>query len=89
MNYIEVNLLEMPDIYGEDKIQSILSPFICPYNRDVENFIQSKAISFAKQRLAMTYLVFSKEESPLLSSSLSSPIFSSSKYKRLRKADFS
>ena len=58
MDYIELNLLEMLDIYGEDKLQSILSRFICPQNIDVENFIQSKAIGFARQRLAMTYLVF-------------------------------
>ena len=64
MDYIELNLLEMLDIYGEDKLQSILSRFICPQNIDVENFIQSKAIGFARQRLAMTYLVFSDEESP-------------------------
>ena len=55
MDYIELNLLEMLDIYGEDKLQSILSRFICPQNIDVENFIQSKAIGFARQRLAMTY----------------------------------
>ena len=33
----------------------ILSRFMCPQNIDVENFIQSKAIGFARQRLAMTY----------------------------------
>ena len=35
MDYIELNLLEMLDIYGEDKLQSILSRFICPQNIDV------------------------------------------------------
>ena len=64
MDYIELNLLEMLDTYGEDKLQSILSRFMCPQNIDVENFIQTKAIGFARQRLAMTYLVFSDEESP-------------------------
>ena len=64
MDYIELNLLEMLDTYGEDKLQSILSSFMCPQNKDVENFIQSKAIEFARQRLAMTYLVFSNTESP-------------------------
>lgn len=58
MDYIELNLLEMFDTYGEDKLQSILSRFMCPQNIDVENFIQTKAIGFARQRLAMTYLVF-------------------------------
>ena len=55
MDYIELNLLEMLDTYGEDKLRSILSRFMCPQNRDVENFIQSKAIDFARQRLAITY----------------------------------
>ena len=62
MDYIELNLLEMLDIYGEDKLQAVLSCFICPPNADVENFIQSKAIGFARQRVAMTYLVFSDEK---------------------------
>lgn len=66
MDYIELNLLEMLDTYGEDKINSILSRFMCQQNIDVETFIQSKAISFAKQRLAMTYLVFSANKSPEL-----------------------
>lgn len=64
MDYIELNLLEMLDIYGEDKLQSILSSFMYPQNKDVENFIQSKAVEVARQRLAMTYLVFSDEGSP-------------------------
>ena len=58
MDYIELNLLEMLDTYGEDKLQAILSRFMCPQNTDVENFIQTKAIDFARQRTAMTYLVF-------------------------------
>ena len=66
MDYIELNLLEMLDIYGEDKLQAVLSCFICPPNADVENFIQSKAIGFARQRVAMTYLVFSDEKLPEL-----------------------
>ena len=47
MDYIELNLLEMLDTYGEDKLQSILSRFMCPQNIDMENFIQTKAIGFA------------------------------------------
>ncbi|MDO4268702.1 MAG: N-acetyltransferase [Eubacteriales bacterium] len=66
MDYIELNLLEMLDTYGEDKLQAILSCFICPQNTDVENFIQTKAIEFARQRVAMTYLVFSDTPHPEL-----------------------
>lgn len=30
MDYIELNLLEMLDTYGEDKLQTVLSRFMCP-----------------------------------------------------------
>lgn len=66
MDYVELNLLEMLDTYGEEKLQAILSRFMCPQNKDVENFIQAKAIGFARQRIAMTYLVFSDRERPEL-----------------------
>ncbi|MCB6414247.1 N-acetyltransferase [Faecalimonas umbilicata] len=66
MDYVELNLLEMLDTYGEEKLQAILSRFMCPQNTDVENFIQAKAIGFARQRIAMTYLVFSDRECPEL-----------------------
>lgn len=59
MDYVELNLLEMLDTYGEEKLQAILSRFMCPQNTDVENFILTKAIGFDRQRIAMTYLVFS------------------------------
>lgn len=66
MDYIELNLLDMLNTYGEDKVQSILSCFMCPQNTDVENFIQTKAIGFSRQRIAMTYLVFSDSRQPAL-----------------------
>lgn len=68
MDYIELNLLEMIDTYGEEKLEAVLSRFMCPQNTDVENFIQTKtkAIEFAKQRIAMTYLIFSNSEQPEL-----------------------
>ena len=62
MDYMVFNLLELLDIYGEDTLSDILSDFMCPQNKDVENFIQTKAISFSQQRLAMTYLVFANVE---------------------------
>ena len=51
MDYIELNLLEMLDTYGEDKLKAFLSRFTCPQNTDVENFIQTKAIGFAQQKI--------------------------------------
>lgn len=31
---------------GENEVKGILSPFLCPLNKDVEDFIQNKAIEF-------------------------------------------
>ena len=82
MDYIELNLLEMLDTYGEDKLQSILSRFMCPQNIDVENFIQTKAIGFARQRLAMTYF------NPALSASIPGQELLSIACSKVREAQF-
>lgn len=57
--YIVANLSELIDILGEDTADSILSDFSCPINQDIENFLKHRATIFAKQRIAMTHLVFS------------------------------
>ena len=49
---------ELIDILGEDDTKSILSTFVCPLNKDVENFIKYKAIEFSKRDFSKTYLVF-------------------------------
>ena len=36
---------------------------MCPLNLDVEDFIQNKAVEFARQRIAITFLVFKENES--------------------------
>jgi hypothetical protein len=48
---------------GEDGVKPILSNFVCPLNKDVEDFIRYKAIEFAKQSIAPTHLVFSSFKS--------------------------
>lgn len=62
----EKNILDMLDLYGEDVCQRVLATFSCPLNRDVEDFIRNKAINFAKQRIAVTFLVFSKGSGQLV-----------------------
>ena len=62
INYIQTNILDMLSIIGEDACQSILSSFMCPLNPDVQDFIQTKAIQFAKQRIAISYLVFVNQD---------------------------
>lgn len=58
----QINILDMLDMYGEDSCREILSTFICPLNMDVTDFIHNKAIEFAKQRIAITFLVFRETE---------------------------
>ncbi len=62
----EINILDMLDMYGEEACQEIVSSFACPLNKDVEDFIRNKAISFAKQRIAITFCIFSKENGQLI-----------------------
>ena len=61
INYVQMNILDMLATIGEDTCQSILSSFMCPLNPDVEDFIHTKAIPFAKQRIAVSYLVFAEQ----------------------------
>lgn len=62
----ETNILDMIDLYGEEDCKSILSSFVCPLGKDVEDFIHNKAINFAIQRIAITFLVFMEKEDRLL-----------------------
>ena len=55
--YKVVNLKMMIEELGEDHTKEVLSRFSCPLNKDVEQFILSKAISFANQGWAQTHLV--------------------------------
>lgn len=62
MNYIQANVLDILENVGEDNCQKILSSFICPLNLDVEDFIRTKAIPFAKQKIAISYLIFVEQD---------------------------
>lgn len=53
-----MNLTDMIDMLGEDRVKSILSSFECPKNPDVEAFIRYKAIEFSKRNLAKTNVVY-------------------------------
>lgn len=58
----QINILDMLNMYGEAACTEILSTFICPLNIDVADFIHNKAIEFARQRIAITFLVFRETE---------------------------
>lgn len=64
--YKEVNLKTLIERIGEDRVREILSDFSCPLNKDVEQFIQLKAIEFAKQAIAATHLVFASYQGRLV-----------------------
>ena len=55
--YVQINIKNMVDTLGEDRAKSILSTFSCPLNKDVEEFLKTKAIEFSKQDIARTVLV--------------------------------
>jgi hypothetical protein len=42
---------------GEDRVTLLLSSFSCPLNVDIEGFLKRKAIGFARQGIAITYIV--------------------------------
>lgn len=63
----QANLHEMIDEIGEEATARILSGFLCPLNKDVEQFAREKAIMFAKNGFATPYLVFmSHQGKPVL-----------------------
>lgn len=65
--YKVANLAILIEELGEDAAKSILSAFSCPLNPDVEYFLRSKAIDFARQGWAQTHLVFaSYRQEPVL-----------------------
>lgn len=56
--YYQVNLQNMLEELGKDRVETILSDFSCPQNEDVEYFLKRKAILFSQQGFAKTFLVF-------------------------------
>ena len=52
------NLVDLLEAIGEDRTKSILSDFSCPLNKDIDDFLHTKAILFEKQGIAATHLVF-------------------------------
>ena len=57
MQVIIENILDMIENGGENELLNDLSAFSSPLNPEIEEFIRSKAIDFAKRKLSITYLV--------------------------------
>lgn len=56
-NFQVINILDMIESVGEDEVKSILSDFSCKKNPEIENFVKSNAVEFAKKKMSITYLV--------------------------------
>ncbi len=64
--YNIVNLQELTEEVGENRVKEILSNFSCPLNKDVEYFLQRKAIEFARQGIGQTHLVFTSYKNDIV-----------------------
>lgn len=66
--YAQVSLLDMIEQLGDnsDTLKRLISEFSCPLNKDVEKFFKTSAITFAKQNIAPTYLVFASYKGELV-----------------------
>lgn len=60
MNFKVINILDMIESVGEDAVSTALSSFSCSKNLEIENFVRNNAIMFAKQKMSITYLVYSE-----------------------------
>jgi len=60
--YVRVNLEDIVEQYGEDRAKSILADFSCEKNKDVDEFLKTKAIEFSKAGIAKTQLVYYIED---------------------------
>ena len=58
--FIFYSLQNLIEIYSTNQIKKLLKTFKCSVNKDIENFLHNKAITFEKKLRAKTYLLFDK-----------------------------
>ena len=73
-HFIQIKLNELIEAIGEEKVKSILSSFVCPLNKDVEDFLRNKAIVFSARNFAKTNLVFWEPDDQKLSVLTADPL---------------
>ena len=66
MKYRIDNILDLIREDGEERVAADLSSFSCAANIDIQNFLQLKAIDFAKKRISITHIAFDKETGDIL-----------------------
>lgn len=62
IGYNLVILKDLLETIGEDGVKSILSDYVCPQNKDIQDFLSNKAIEFEKQGISTTYLIFASHK---------------------------
>ena len=68
-----INILDMVEEIGKEATEAILADFSTrpsesaePLNEDIEVFLKSNAIQFAREKKSVTYLVVDEDDSFLL-----------------------
>lgn len=56
--FMQFNLSSVVEQIGEERTKEILSSFVCPLNKDVEEFCRVKAVEFSRRGFAQTYLIY-------------------------------
>lgn len=66
LNLQIMNILDVLEYDGEEKLKSRLSVFSCPQNMEIDTFLKRNALNFAKRKLSITYLVFDENDGQIL-----------------------
>lgn len=70
MNYASniqiMNILDVLEYDGEEKLNDRLSAFSCPANMEIDNFLKVNALNFARRKLSITYLIFDEIDGQIL-----------------------
>lgn len=66
LGFQKINLRDIEDQLGYDKLMQICSSFECPHNKDVESFLHHKAYEFSRQGIAATFLVFASHKQQMV-----------------------
>lgn len=61
-----MNILDVLEYDGEEKLSDRLSTFSCPANMEIDNFLKVNALNFAKRKLSITYLIFDENDGQIL-----------------------
>lgn len=61
-----MNILDVLEYDGEEKLNDRLSAFSCPANMEIDHFLKANALNFAKRKFSITYLIFDENDGQIL-----------------------